>query len=59
MWNKLLAVNSFIIWPIAFIFMVYAAGRAILVFEWKMLVVAVVIFAIFCVVEIVLAIMSD
>ena len=59
MWNKLLGINSFIFWPAAFIFMVYSGGRAILTLQWKMLVVAVVIFAVFTIVEIVLAIMSD
>lgn len=59
MWNRLLGVNSFILWPAAFIFMLYAAGRAILTLQWKMLVVAIVIFAVFTIVEVVLAIMSD
>lgn len=59
MWNRLLGVNSFILWPAAIIFMLYAAGRAILTLQWKMLVVAIVVFAVFTIVEVVLAIMSD
>lgn len=59
MWNRLLGINSFILWPAAIIFMLYTAGRAILTMQWKMFVVAIVIFVVFTIVEVVLAIMSD
>lgn len=59
MWNKLMGVNSFFFWPASLIFLLYAAGRAVLTLEWKMLVFATVLFAVFCVVEVVLGIMSD
>jgi hypothetical protein len=59
MWNKLLGINSFVLWPATIIFMVYSAGRAVMTLQWKMLVVAIVIFAIFTIVEIILGMMSD
>ena len=59
MWNKLLALNSFALWPAAGIFMFYSAGHAVLTFEWKMLVVAVIVFVVFTIVEVVLALLSD
>lgn len=59
MWNKLLGINSFILWPAAIIFVIYSAGRGVLTLEWKMLVVALVLFVVVTIVEIVLSIMSD
>ncbi|TSC61450.1 MAG: hypothetical protein Athens041674_767 [Parcubacteria group bacterium Athens0416_74] len=59
MWNRILGLNSFILWPAAAVFMLYAAGRAVLTLQWKMLLLAFVIFVVFTIAEVVLAIMSD
>lgn len=59
MWNRILGLNSFILWPTAAVFMLYAAGRAVLTLQWKMLLLAFVIFIVFTIAEVVLAIMSD
>lgn len=59
LWNRLLGINSFVFLPIAGIFMLYAAGRAAVTLQWKMLVIAVVVFLILLIVEVVLSILSD
>jgi|GEM_PF-7042750 len=59
MWNKLLGVNSFFFWPASIIFVVYAAGRAVLTLQWKMLVVAIIVFIVFSIIEVILAILSE
>jgi hypothetical protein len=59
MWNRILALNSFILWPAAAVFMLYAAGRAVLTLQWKMLLLAFVIFIVFTIAGVVLAILSD
>ena len=59
MWNRLLGINSFIFWPASFIFMLYAMGRTILMWEWKLLVIAIVVFGLFSIVEVVLGIISE
>ncbi len=40
MWDKILAVNSFVVWPLSGIFFLYAIGRVILAWDWKLLVIA-------------------
>jgi hypothetical protein len=59
MWNKVMGFNSFVLWPIALIFLIYSAGRAAILFDWRTFVVALVIFIILTIVQMVLAIMSD
>ncbi len=59
MWNKILAVNSFTFWPVSFIFVIYALGRAIITLHWKMLVIAIIFFIITTIAEVVLGILSE
>jgi hypothetical protein len=59
MWNKLMAINSFFLWPATCVFLIYTAGRGLVTGEWKLFVVALVVFTIFTIAEIVLGIMSD
>jgi membrane protein DedA with SNARE-associated domain len=59
MWNTLMAVNSFMVWPLAFVFLMYTLGRAIMFLEWKLLVLGIVVFIIASFVEVVLGILSD
>jgi hypothetical protein len=40
MWDKILAINSFVVWPLSAIFFLYAIGRTILFFDWKLLTIA-------------------
>ncbi len=59
MWNRLMGINSFLFWPAAFVFVLYAAGRAVMTLQWKMLIVAIIIFLAFTIAEVVLGILSD
>lgn len=59
MWDTIMAVNSFVVWPLTLIFLMYATARTLLFFEWKMLVVAIILFLIATGAEIVFAIMAD
>jgi hypothetical protein len=59
MWSGIMAVNSFFIWPVSFIFLVYSIGRLALFFEWKLFVIAVMIFALSSMSQIVISIISD
>lgn len=54
-----MAVNSFVIWPISIIFLVYAAGRALIFLEWKTLVLAGVIFVIATIAQMAISILAD
>lgn len=54
-----MGINSFVFWPATLIFLLYAAGRAVLTLEWKMFVIALVIFSVISAVSFVLAVMSD
>lgn len=59
LWNRLLGLNSFIIWPATGILLVYAIGRAILHGEWQLLGIAAALFGLEIIVQVVLAILSD
>lgn len=54
-----MAVNSFFVWPVTFIFLIYSVGRAALFFEWKLFLVAVVLFGMSTLAQIVIGILSD
>ena len=49
-----MAVNSFAVLPLVSIFMVYAFGRAVIVWEWKLFFISFVFFVIAVFVEIAL-----
>ena len=59
MWYKVMAVNSFIFWPLSFIFLIYAVGRTVIFFQWKILVLALIIFGIATIVQIILGFIND
>lgn len=59
MWNNILAANSFVMLPATFIFLVYALGRAIFFWEWKLLWIALVLSVVVLIVETVLAILTE
>ena len=59
MWNNLLAINSFVILPATFIFLIYGFGRAVFFWEWKLLWIALVLSVVVLIAETVLAIMTE
>jgi hypothetical protein len=59
MWNTILGVNSFIVWPLTVVFLVYSAGRVLLFFDWKLFIVAVIVFLISTAAGLALSILSD
>jgi len=59
MWEKVMAVNSFCIWPLTLVFLIYAAGRTVLLFQWKLLVIAIILFGLATIAQIALGILSD
>lgn len=58
-WNRLLGLNSFVIWPATGILLVYALGRAILHGDWQLLGLSAALFGLAIIVQVVLAILSD
>ncbi len=59
MWNKILGFNSFVVIPLAFIFLIYTAMQAVFFWVWKPFWIAVILLAITLVAEVVLAILND
>ncbi len=59
MWGTIMAVNSFVVWPIAVIFLVYSIGRMVIFFEWKLFVIAVIIFAVSTIAQMVIGVLAD
>lgn len=57
MWNTLLNINGIIL-SLLTVFLIYAAGRAILLLEWKLFVIALILFLIGIIAEVVLAILD-
>ena len=46
MWHTALGVTSFVVMPIAFVFLVYSTLHSIFTWEWRLFVIALVIFVI-------------
>ncbi len=44
MWNKILAVNTFVIWPLTGILFVYALGNIFFTGNWKLVVISGALF---------------
>ncbi len=59
MWGSIMAVNSFVIWPLSLIFLVYSIGRAVIFLDWKIFVIAALIFAASIATQMVLSILAD
>jgi hypothetical protein len=59
MWNTALGVSSFIVMPLAFIFLVYATGHAIFTWEWRTFLIALIIFLVAIIAHTVLGILSE
>ena len=51
MWNTAMGINSFVILPILSIFLIYAFGRGVILWEWKLFVIALVFFTIDVIVQ--------
>ena len=58
MWNTIMGINSWIVLPIVSIFFIYALGRAIILWEWKLFVIALVFFILALIAEVVLGILN-
>ena len=59
MWDKILAVNSFVVWPLSAIFFLYAIGRVILAWDWKLLVISFIIVALSTIAGVVVSIIME
>ncbi len=59
MWEKLLGVNTFLIWPATGILLTYGIGRLFLYGEWQLALVALGLFVLATVVEALLGILSN
>jgi hypothetical protein len=59
MWGTVMAVNSFFVWPLSLMFLVYALGRMLLFFDWKLFVIAVIVFAVSTGAQMVIGILAD
>ncbi|OGG54914.1 hypothetical protein A3C20_02065 [Candidatus Kaiserbacteria bacterium RIFCSPHIGHO2_02_FULL_55_25] len=59
MWGTILAVNSVVIWPAAVVFLIYATGHSIIFWQWKLFVIAVVVFIIATIAQVVLGILTE
>ncbi len=54
-----MAINSFFIWPVSFIFLVYSIGRLALFLEWKLCIIAVLIFSLSTAAQMVIGVIAD
>lgn len=59
MWHTALGVTSFVVMPIAFVFLVYATFHSIFTFEWRLFVVAALIFIVATIVHTVIGIIAE
>lgn len=59
MWEKLLGVNTLLIWPATGILLTYGIGRFFLFGEWQLALVALGLFVLATVVEALLGILSN
>lgn len=59
MWNIILGVNSFIVVPIVTIFFLYSIGRAFIVGDWKLVVIAFLLLSLALVAEAILGAISE
>lgn len=59
MWNTALGISSLVVMPLAFIFLVYATGHAIFTWEWRMFLIALIVFAVAVVAHAILGILSE
>jgi len=58
-WNTVLGVNSFILWPITSVFLVYSIAAAFLVGLWDQLGVALLLFGASVLTQMVLGVLSE
>lgn len=58
-WENLMGINGLILWPASLMFLIYAFGRALITFEWKIFVIAAFFFAIDTLVQVIIGIIVD
>lgn len=54
-----MGINSFVIMPIVFIFVIYTGMKAVFSFEWKPFLIAFIVLVIGLIAQVVLATMQD
>ncbi|MDB5238569.1 MAG: hypothetical protein JWM46_839 [Candidatus Kaiserbacteria bacterium] len=59
MWEKILAVNSFVFWPISVVFFLYAVGRLIFAWDWKLLIISFIFVGLTSIAGAVIGIISE
>ncbi len=59
MWGSIMAVNSFFVWPLSFIFLIYSIGRMVMFFEWKLFLLAVVVFVLTTFAQMAISMLAD
>ncbi|HVU75884.1 MAG TPA: hypothetical protein VHD38_03580 [Candidatus Paceibacterota bacterium] len=59
MWHTALAVTSFVLMPLAFIFLVYATFHSIFTLQWRLFVLAAIIFIVSTIAHTVIGIIAE
>jgi hypothetical protein len=59
MWGSIMAVNSFFVWPLTFIFLIYSIGRMVLFFDWKVFLIGAILFALSTAAQMVIGVLSE
>lgn len=59
MWGSIMAVNSFFVWPLTFIFLIYSIGRMVLFFDWRLFMIAAILFALSTAAQMVIGVLSE
>jgi hypothetical protein len=59
MWGSVMAVNSFVIWPITLVFLVYSVGRLVIFWDWKTFILALLIFTACTLAQMVIGVLAD
>ena len=59
MWHTALGVTSFVVMPIAFVFLVYATFHSIFTWEWRLFVIALIIFLVAIIAHTIIGIIAE
>jgi hypothetical protein len=59
MWHTALGVSSFVVMPIVFVFLVYSTLHSIFTWEWRLFVIALIIFVVALIAHTVIGIIAE